>query len=86
MVGPPSHLHYFSHQSLVHLLEAGGFEPLEFKRYEAGGYYIGKLQFVRKLVDKLGQFVVDRLNLGDQILVVAKRVVMPGALLPHEGD
>jgi SAM-dependent methyltransferase len=74
MIGPPSHLHYFSHRSLLHLLRSGGFEPLEFMRYEVGGYPIGKLQLVRKLVDKLARFVVNRLDLGDQILVVARSV------------
>ena len=78
MVGPPSHLHYFSHRSLVHLLKSGGFEPLEFIRYEVGGYPIGKLQLVRKSVDKIARFVVDKLALGDQILVVARSVTMPG--------
>jgi SAM-dependent methyltransferase len=78
MIAPPTHLQYFSHQSLVHLLDVFGFEPLEVVRYEVGGYPIGKLNLVRKLVDKAARFFVERLGRGDQILIVARSISKPG--------
>lgn len=78
MIAPPTHLQYFSHRSLAHLLDICGFEPVMFERYEVGGYPIGKLQGVRKLVDKVARFFVEKLGLGDQILILARSIPRHG--------
>lgn len=74
MVGPPTHLHYFSKKSLPFLLEEQGFCLLQYKTFEVSGFSVlGKYcRPIAKVQDKLYRFVVEHLNLGDQVIAIAE--------------
>ena len=74
MVGPPGHLQYFSKKSLILLLKNFEFEILHYQTFEESGLSIlGKYsRFFAKIQDKVYRSLVKCLNLGDQIIIIAR--------------
>jgi len=85
-IHPPTHIHYFNKETITHILKINGFEVIHyghFGRYRTLGmifYIIFVLRIKMPIFFKLLEFfkldkVITYLNLYDEMIVIAKKVI-----------